>query len=175
MSTNRGSVASARATPSRRSSPCGSDPAGASAYALELERLEELRRRGVAPRAGRAPTPSAATSTFSRTESPRNERLCWNVRERPARPRRCGRQRVTSRPSSSTAPSSGKSNPVRTFTSVDFPAPFGPMSPTTSWRCSSSVTPRSAWTPSNARETPAARSEAPDRRVSSRLSLRSSA
>ena len=32
---------------------------------------------------GPAPTPSAATSTFSRTESPRNERLCWNVRESP--------------------------------------------------------------------------------------------
>ena len=47
---------------------------------------------------GPRPTPSAATSTFSRTERPRNERLCWNVRERPARPRRCGLQRVTSRP-----------------------------------------------------------------------------
>ena len=74
---------------------------------------------------------------------------------------------MTSRPSSSTAPSSGKSNPVRTFTSVDFPAPFGPMRPTTSCRCSSSVTSRSACTPSKARETPAARSEAPDRRISS--------
>ncbi len=121
---------------------------------------------------GPAPTPSAATSTFSRTESPRNDRLCWKVRESPARPRRSGRQRVTSRPSSSTAPSSGKSKPVRTFTSVDFPAPFGPMSPTTSWRWSSSVTSRSACTPSNARETPAARSEAPDRRVSFRLCFR---
>ena len=54
-------------------------------------------------RAGRAPTPSAATSTFSRTVRPRKERLCWNVRASPARPRRCGLQPVTSRPSSSTA------------------------------------------------------------------------
>ena len=39
---------------------------------------------------GLAPTPSAATSTFSRTESPRNERLCWNVRDeaRPPAPMR---------------------------------------------------------------------------------------
>ena len=33
---------------------------------------------------GPAPTPSAATSTFSRTESPRNERLCWKVRASPS-------------------------------------------------------------------------------------------
>ena len=41
---------------------------------------------------GDAPTPSAATSTFSRTESPRKAWLCWNVRVRPARPRRSGLQ-----------------------------------------------------------------------------------
>ena len=131
----------------------------------QAERLEQLVARRRASR-GPAPTPSAATSTFSRTERPRNERLCWNVRESPARPRLCGLQRVTSRPSSSTEPASGKSKPERTFTSVDLPAPFGPISPTTSCRRSSSVTSRSAWTPANERETPAARSEAPDRGVS---------
>ena len=104
-----------------------------------------------------APMPSAATSTFSRTDSVPNERLCWKVRARPARTRRCALQPVTSRPSSSTTPSSGRSNPVSTLTSVDLPAPFGPIRPTTSCRWSSSVTSRSACTPSKDRETEEAR------------------
>ena len=59
--------------------------------ALEAEQLEQLVARRV-PR-GSAPEPSAATSTFSRTDRAANERLCWNVRASPARPRRCGRPR----------------------------------------------------------------------------------
>jgi hypothetical protein len=51
-----------------------------------------------------------------------------------------GRQRVMSRPRSSTLPAVGKSKPLITLTSVVFPAPFGPISPTISCRCSSSVT-----------------------------------
>ena len=49
-----------------------------------------MRRRASA---GLAPTPSAETSTFSRTERFPNERLPWNVRAIPSRPRRCGRGR----------------------------------------------------------------------------------
>src|SRR3954453_11211113 len=45
------------------------------------------------------------------------------------------------------------------LTSVDLPAPFGPIRPTTSRRCSSSVTSSSACTPSNERETERARSD----------------
>ena len=63
-------------------------------------------------------------------------------------------------------PEVGESNPVITFTRVDLPAPLGPISPTTSWLDSSSVTPTSAFTPSNERDTSAARSVAPGRRVS---------
>ena len=108
-----------------------------------------------------APTPSAATSTFSRTDRLPNDRLCWNVRASPARARRGALQPVISRPSSSTVPSSGRSNPVSTFTSVDLPAPFGPIRPTTScWR-TSSVTSLSACTPSKERETEEARSVSP--------------
>src|SRR5262249_50369869 len=66
-----------------------------------------------------------------------------------------------SRPSSSTVPPVGRSNPVTTFTSVDLPAPFGPISPTTSRRRTSSETLSSAWTPANARETAEARSVPP--------------
>ena len=77
MSTKRGSVASARATPSRRSSPCASDARRSRRVAdASREPLEQL--VGATARGSRAdaPAPSAATSTFSRTESPRNERLC---------------------------------------------------------------------------------------------------
>ena len=59
-------------------------------------------RAGAPP--GPAPQPSAATSTFSRTVSAANERLCWNVRASPARPRLCGFHPVTSLPDSSTEP-----------------------------------------------------------------------
>ncbi len=95
-----------------------------------------------APRAGLAPTPSAATSTFSRTAERRGRTwsagTCARGRRAPAY---CGApRRVISAPSSSIAPAVGKSNPVAGFTSVDLPAPFGPIRPTTSWRCSSSVT-----------------------------------
>src|SRR6185437_3865250 len=59
-------------------------------------------------------------------------------------------------------PPVGRSKPLRRLTSVDLPAPFGPIRPTTSpWR-SSSETSRSAWTPANARETEEARSDSPD-------------
>ena len=66
-----------------------------------------------------------------------------------------------SRPSNSTVPPLGRSKPLSTFTSVDLPAPFGPISPTTSARPSSSVTSRKACTPSKDRDTEEARSVSP--------------
>src|SRR5205823_2058722 len=48
-----------------------------------------------------------------------------------------------------------------TFTRVDLPAPFGPIRPTTSCRCSSSVTSCNAFTPSKDRDTEEARSDSP--------------
>src|SRR3954447_1185134 len=110
---------------------------------------------------GPAPTPSAETSTFSRTDRSRNARLCWKVLASPLRPRRLGDHLVISRSPSDTVPASGRSKPLRTLTSGDLPAPFGPISPTISPRCSSSVTPARARTPSNERETEEARSVAP--------------
>src|SRR6266496_6417590 len=98
---------------------------------------------------------------FSRTVRPPNAWLCWNVRASPRRPRRNAGQRVTSRSSRSTRPRVGRSKPLRTFTSVDFPAPFGPISPTTSPCRSSSETSRSATMPANERETEEARSDPP--------------
>ena len=107
---------------------------------------------------------------FSRTVSPRNERLCWKVRAIPARARRCGLQPVTSRSPSSTFPEVGVSNPVRTLTSVDLPAPFGPIRPTTSCRLNVSETPSSACTPVNDRETEEARSVLPGLLVAAAVS-----
>jgi hypothetical protein len=121
----------------------------------------ELERAQQAVRAlGPAPTPRAATSTFSRTLSPPNRWPCWKVRaSRAERARRTTFQRVTSRPSTSTAPCVGRSKPVITLMSVVFPAPFGPMSPTTSPRRTSRSTASSAWTPRKLRLTAAARSD----------------
>ena len=59
MSTKRGSVASARATPSRRSSPCASEAAGLVRVGGEAEQLEQLVRPLSPPAAATAPTPSA--------------------------------------------------------------------------------------------------------------------
>src|SRR5579862_1623785 len=56
-------------------------------------------------------------------------------------------------------PRVGRSNPVSRLTSVVLPAPLGPISPTASPAPSSRSTSESASTPSNARETPRARSE----------------
>jgi hypothetical protein len=122
---------------------------------LEAEELEQL--------VGPPPCASHAGTDSQRSDLdvlPHRE-----VPERPAvleRPCETGAlQRVIRRPASSTEPEVGRSNPVSTFTSVDFPAPFGPIKPTTSCRWSSSVTSWSARTPSNDRETEEARRVSP--------------
>jgi hypothetical protein len=71
---------------------------------------------------------------------------------------------VISRPASSIEPELGKSKPLRMLTSVVLPAPFGPISPTTSCRWSSSEISLRAWTPSNDRETPVAWRDPPGHR-----------
>ena len=88
-STNRGSVASARATPRRRSSPWASPPAFG--VARQAEPLEQPR---AAPRLARARAGAErATSTFSRTVRLAEHAAGWNVRASPCRPRRCRVQR----------------------------------------------------------------------------------
>ena len=87
ISTKRGSVASARATPRRRSSPCG-ERGGRRVRVARRARAARAARRLAARARAAAPTPSAATSTFSRTDSERKAWLCWNVRASPCRPRR---------------------------------------------------------------------------------------
>ena len=88
-----GSAGSSRARARRRAG--ARRPARACRPARPPDRIARAARarapHAPAPREARAPTPSAATSTFSRTDSARNAWLCWNVRARPGRPRRLGR------------------------------------------------------------------------------------
>src|SRR5919108_3625696 len=136
--------------------PCGSRPAGSSVCGASSSnsRIVSARRRA-SP--AELPTPMAATSTFSRTLSPPNRCACWKLRAMPARARRAAFQWVTSDPSTTTDPLSGRSNPVMQLTSVVLPAPLGPIRPTISRRPTSRSTSFSAWTPWNERETPVAR------------------
>ena len=66
-------------------------------------------------------------STFSRTVSPPNTLVFWNVRTRPRAAMRCGRQPVIVSPSCRTVPWVGRWKPVITLNAVVFPAPFGPI------------------------------------------------
>ena len=164
MSTNFGSVASARATPSRRSSPCASAAAGAVGDVFQAEQREQRVRSPPGVPRGRADSERSHLDVLAHRELPERVAVLKGPRE-PA-PARDGAalHAVTSRPSSSTEPAVGQSKPVSTLTSVDLPAPFGPISPTTSCRWSSRVTPWSACTPSNERDTAVARSVPPGHR-----------
>src|SRR5262245_14315860 len=53
-------------------------------------------------------------------------------------------------PSSHTSPASGRCTPARIFMRVLLPAPFSPISASTSPRCSTRSTPCNAWTPGKA-------------------------
>src|SRR5688572_22839538 len=64
----------------------------------------------------------------------------WWVSAIPARQRACGGRDVMSRPSSRTAPRSGRRRPIMTLRAVVLPAPLGPMTPraSPSWMASES-------------------------------------
>ena len=130
--------------------------------ALEPEQLEQL--VGPAPRRPRAaPRRRAPRPRRSRAPSGRETSGCagTSARSRPGRAG-AGSSAVTSRSLELDAcRRSARRSPESTFTSVDLPAPFGPIRPTTSCRCSSSVTSESACTPAKERETAEARSVPP--------------
>jgi hypothetical protein len=69
---------------------------------------------------------------LSPTVIPPKRRSFWNVRATPRRVTWSGRSPVIERPSSRTSPASGREKPVMTSKRADFPAPFGPMTPTIS-------------------------------------------
>ena len=76
----------------------------------------------------------APACRFSATETSSKSSSDWNERRTPARARRAGLQDrpAIGVPLRSTRPALGFVKPVRASTIVVFPAPFGPISPTTS-------------------------------------------
>ena len=69
----------------------------------------------------------APTAALSSTSSSLSGRVVWKTVASPRRALRCGGHRVTSRPATRTVPSSTAWNPETHPSSVDLPAPFGPM------------------------------------------------
>jgi hypothetical protein len=95
-------------------------------------------------RALRAYAPAAR---FARTSSAPKRRMFWYVRAMPARAMRCGGSELMRAPSSEIFPAASGASPVVALTSVVFPAPFGPMSPSTCDGSTASETSFSASTP----------------------------
>ena len=70
--------------------------------------------------------------TFSHTVSGSTRLKCWCTMPMPRAAAACGSAMRRGTPSSTTRPSSGWTRPIRTFISVDLPAPFSPSTPCTS-------------------------------------------
>ncbi len=73
----------------------------------------------------------APIMTFSTTDRPLNSPTPCSVRAMPRPASRCGRTPVSSREPNVIVPESGVTKPHTAFSSVVFPAPFGPMIPVT--------------------------------------------
>ena len=147
----RGSLASAWAMVTRRCSTGVSVPAicsvrtpsSATRSSSSRARWCSLRPRSTPPRDGMPPS-----STFSATEWSSISVSSWGTRAMPAWSAWRGVCDDVSSPAMAIVPASGFTIPARTFMSVDLPAPFAPMSPTTSPSATRSVTPSSARTAS---------------------------
>ena len=81
---------------------------------------------------GRWLYPSEATMRFSRTVLASNSSSCWKERLTPCRARLNTGQSPIGSPLRRTVPCTGFTKPVIASISVVFPAPFGPIRPTTS-------------------------------------------
>src|SRR2546427_2289904 len=149
-SSSSGLVASARASSSRRRSENSRSFASASLRwsRCTRARIRSARRRAsarLAPRVWSRPN-STAAATLSCTEISPKGRVSWNVRAMPRRQISCGRSPVMSSSLNRTRPAVGLS-PQITLNSVVFPAPFGPMTPSTSPRSTERSIRSRAWTP----------------------------
>src|SRR6185503_16548178 len=96
----------------------------------------------------------APTAALPSTSSSASGRVVWNTVANPCRARRCGGQRVTSRPSTRTTPPSTRWKPEMQPRRVDFPAPFGPIRQVSEPAATSSETSSTALTAPNAFVTP---------------------
>src|SRR5919106_2687635 len=95
----------------------------------------------------------APTRTFSKTVIASKGCGIWWVSAMPARQRAWAGSAVTSRPSKSTAPRSGRRRPAITLSAVVLPAPLGPMTPIASRSSTASVRRSSTCSEPKARET----------------------
>src|SRR5579862_5747419 len=86
---------------------------------------------------------------FSRTLSPPNGWVIWNVRTTPWPQMRCGFRPVMSAPNARTRPRSGRMKPAIIANSVVLPAPLGPISATMRPSGTASETSRTAARPPN--------------------------
>ncbi len=84
---------------------------------------------GEGPTAARSGVPNAPTATLSSTVASSSRIDVWKVRLTPALAICQGLRPVTSVPWNWTVPASGLLKPVIRFSTVDLPAPLGPMSP----------------------------------------------
>ena len=145
--------------------PCGrrppSSPSSVEHRGRALAPRRASGRRGehvlpaIAPRPLRA---RSATRRCSRGDMPANSSMRWKVRPMPSRARRCVGTRVRSCPSKVIDPPSGVRMPSRQLKNVVLPAPFGPISPTSSRSPTSRSTRSSAVMPANFFVTPDASS-----------------
>ena len=126
-STKRGRVAR-RGPPSRRSSPCARAFGGKLCLRAQRHQLEQLIRSRSRSPSAEARAERGHLDVLAHRQLPEGAAVLEGAPS-PPRARRLGLQRVISRPSSSTAPSLGTSNPLSTLTSVDLPAPWGRSAP----------------------------------------------
>src|SRR6266436_5175254 len=159
---NRGGRAAiVRTISTIRCSPPESRDARSSARPPSLMRLRRPRARSTAARSARRadrrpktmetrlPPTSACSpaSTFSSTVRWPHSPPFWNVRRTPLSAISCGRSLSSRSPFSSMRPVASGTRPVIALKSVVFPAPFGPITATTSPGATSRLTPDKALSP----------------------------
>src|SRR5574338_1156582 len=96
----------------------------------------------------------APTETLSNTVMSGKTRKFWNVRATPRRAMALVASPVSGRPSKRTVPRVGGSAPETTLNNVVLPAPFGPMTPTSSFSATPNETSSTARSPPKWRHTP---------------------
>ena len=107
------------------------------------------RRTGDQALSAKAPSRRAKAGIITFSMSVRSPKISgvWKTRAMPAWLISCGRIPRIERPSNSTVPVSGSTRPTRQFSSVDLPAPFGPMMARISPSATSRLTSSSAFSP----------------------------
>ena len=144
--------------PTRRATPCDNDDGRSSSTSPSCSSSTTSCTSAVAAgrpgrnrsvRYGRRDWSSEATSRFSRTVISSNSSTACHDRTMPARARRSTDQRSMTASPKRTDPLDGVVKPVTTSRIVVLPAPFGPMSPTTSPGSMAKLTPSTATTPPN--------------------------